>query len=758
MSFQARAPMVQTSLSRKNLNATNKLSVLTMAVTAALAANMFAGTAIAQQEQAAESQPRQGIERINILGSAAAVNEAPGSAYYMSEEELREFEYTDIMRALGNVPGVYVLEEDGWGLRPNIGMRGTGVNRSDKITVMEDGILSAPAPYSAPAAYYFPTFARIEAMEILKGSSSIQYGPRTTGGVLNLVSRSIPNEDLAGFVDIGAGEHGFGKLHTYMGGSGERAGGVFEVLRYQADGFKDVANGESGFYRNDIMSKVRVSLDDAGRHQVEFKFKYSDEVSDDTYMGLTDADYQASPYARYAASQLDEMSTEHTLLQATHQWALASGGVLTSAIYRNEFARNWYKADQVGGVSLSGGGLELASAFEAGAAADETLSVRVKNNNRSYLSQGVQTQYDFAINGNEYVLGARYHEDEEDRFQWVDLYDMDAALNMALVNAGVPGTDANRVASAEAFAAFAKARMYFDALTLDFGARVEDIKVKREDFGADLQRLGTPGLRENSTSAFLPAAGLTYRLTDSWVALAGVQKGFAPAAPGNNDQRNEESWNYEAGVRYAGTLDFGYISGDARFEVIGFYSDYSNMHGNCTAAQGCDLSNIGAQVNAGEVEVMGVEVLGAYSYALNDALDIALDAAYTFTNAEFQNSFNSNIGIWGNVTAGDEIPYQPEQQLRTGVALKGGLWSLALNARHLGEMRTVAGVGNVAADEKIAARTLFDMAARYQLTDNQSVYVSVDNLTDKTYITTRMHGGVMVGKPRQFNIGYQARF
>ena len=141
------------------------------------------------------------IERLTIIGSSQAVNDIPGSAAYISQQELDVFSYTDISRVLGSTPGVYVQEEDGYGLRPNIGMRGTGTSRNDKITVMEDGVLIAPAPYVAPAAYYFPTTGRLEAVEIIKGSSSVKYGPRTTGGVLNLVSRSIPQAELAGRID-----------------------------------------------------------------------------------------------------------------------------------------------------------------------------------------------------------------------------------------------------------------------------------------------------------------------------------------------------------------------------------------------------------------------------------------------------------------------------------------------------------------------------------------------------------------------------
>nr|MBC8227373.1 TonB-dependent receptor plug domain-containing protein [Gammaproteobacteria bacterium] len=143
------------------------------------------------------------IDNITIIGKKSL----PGSATKVTVKDLEKFETMDIHKALASVPGINVRPEEGYGLRPNISIRGTYPDRSGKITLMEDGILIAPAPYAASSAYYFPSFSRINGIEVVKGPSAIRTGPYTIGGAINLISTPIP-KSASGFLNQEFGSDG----------------------------------------------------------------------------------------------------------------------------------------------------------------------------------------------------------------------------------------------------------------------------------------------------------------------------------------------------------------------------------------------------------------------------------------------------------------------------------------------------------------------------------------------------------------------
>ena len=176
------------------------------------------------------------IESVSIIGTFEDPSNIPGSVTVISNEDLQKVIDTDIHKILSTVPGVFFRTEDGYGLRPNISIRGTSLDRSGKITIMEDGVLVAPAPYTSASAYYFPTTGRIHAVEVLKGPSAITQGPSTIGGALNLISTPIPTEGRGKFVQE-IGDNGMTRSHAVMGGDNGTFGGMVEFHEHASDGF-----------------------------------------------------------------------------------------------------------------------------------------------------------------------------------------------------------------------------------------------------------------------------------------------------------------------------------------------------------------------------------------------------------------------------------------------------------------------------------------------------------------------------------------
>ncbi|WP_028375540.1 TonB-dependent receptor family protein [Leeuwenhoekiella sp. MAR_2009_132] len=721
----------------------------------------------AQQEQKSDTLTRQELKEIllsnNILGSKFEVKNRTGSAYYISPQDLEQFEYTDVNKVLRAVPGISIYEEDGFGLRPNISLRGTSPERSARITLMEDGVLIAPAPYSASSAYYFPTIGRMQAVEVLKGSSQIQYGPYTTGGAINMISKEIPNS-FSGNARFTIGNYNTRTVEANVGDSYENFGWNTEYYNYNSDGFKSLdGGGNTGFDKSDYVGKFRwnTSAENKTFQAITAKIQYSEETSNETYLGLTDTDFDIDPFRRYAASQEDQMNADHSQFQLNHLLKLQSGFKLNTTIYRNNFKRNWYKLDNVqleNTVSISNV-LADPLTYEAeyrsllGTTDTPNDAFGVKANNRKYYAQGIQTIGTFlwgSKNLQTLELGLRFHQDEEDRFQWEDRY---AIQNGEMIRTTVAekGTDANRIASADALAAHVLYKITLGDLTLTPGLRYENITLKRKDYGTnDTARTGIDlSTRENKVDVWIPGIGANYKLAQNLSFFGGVHKGFAP--PGSSEgQKPEESINFELGSRF--------FLGGFNGEIVGFYNDYSNLLGSDLAASGG--TGTLDQFNAGAVTVNGLELLLNYNILQNtgSSLQLPITFAYTLTNSEFNSSFESSDAIYGDVTDGDEIPYIARNQFNITASLDHKSFNISLSGRYTDAFRTQAGSGSIPEQFKVPSNFIVDFATRYYVSKNVTLSGNINNLFDTTYAVSRVPSGLRPGMPFSINTGIAYKF
>jgi Fe(3+) dicitrate transport protein len=695
----------------------------------------------------------EGSETITIVEKAP-----PGSAHVVSREELERFERDDVHKALGTVPGVYVRQEDGYGNRPNIGMRGAASERSAKIALLEDGILIAPAPYSAPAAYYFPMVTRMVSIEVTKGPASIAYGPNTVGGVLNVNTRSIPGGGEL-YLDVAGGSDLYGKLHGYAGWGGERWGILLEGVKLRSGGFKELdGGGGTGFDKDDLMLKGRVSFGDTTRlfHEITLKAGYADELSDETYTGLADRDFAENPYRRYRGTMLDRLDATHTQLQIDHRLTIAGNWSLVTTAYRNDYARVWRKLNGfASNVALA----DVLAAPDEGTNAilygvltgeldttDPSEALVIGTNDRTFVSQGVQV----TASGRAAWLGLRHglqlglrlHEDRADRYHWEERYSMIGGSLVPDGSGRLVTRDA--VGSARAVSMYAKHQLEIGRLRLTAGLRGELVRTQVEDVDPSLDTSGSYGV-------IIPGVGVVYEPWPSLGLLAGVHKGFVPVAPGEEaDADPEESVNVEAGARWSTR----YVSG----EVIGFFSDYANLKGTCTFSSGCDTMQLDDEFNGGAVHIFGVEARAASELRVAPSLIVPLGVSYTLTRSSFRDAFTSANPEWGDVEVGDELPYLPLHQLSLQTGLRGRVWEVALAGRYVSAMRDVAGQGEIPESQKTDAVSTIDLAASVAIPGWGKAYVTVDNVFDEVSIVARRPYGARPGVPRLFVVGYKQTF
>jgi len=702
----------------------------------------------------ADGEPGEDIE---VVVAGSRIGALAGSAHVIGQKQLERFEYDDAHAILQQVPGVYVRQEDGVGLRPNIGVRGVNPDRSKKLTLMEDGILFGPAPYSAPAAYYFPLMTRMTQVRVIKGPGAISYGPQTVGGAIDLVTRSV-DYGTHGAVDLGLGMYGYNKLHGHFSHADDRAGLLIEGTRIGTSGWKELPDGgDTGFTRNEWMGKAFFVLDPTARIQNRFELKvgYSDEGSNETYLGLTDEDFREQPLTRYAASALDRMENHRTTLALSHQLEgdPKTKVKLRTSFYRHDLTRSWRKLNEFrDNTALAdvladpdnpafAGYYAVLTGQADSATPGETLMIGP--NHRTFVSQGVQSVFTWAPKtgpvGHAIEGGVRLHNDSIARRQEQDGFVM---IGGELYPEGTP-TDvtAVNVERTLALAVHASDALTWGPVTLTPGLRVEALHQSSEN-----ELSGTSTSRD--LAVVLPGLGGFWAVTPEVGVLAGAYRGFSPPAPASPADP-ESSINYEAGAR----SQFGPL----RAELIGFYNDYSNLTDDCTLASGCSDDNLGMQFSAGAARIYGLEAFAKYEPKVGP-WSFPVGLAYTFTRGEFLTTFDSQDPIFGNVEAGDGMPYLPEHQGNLTAGLERQEFGVNMALTYVSAMREEAGSEPLEESMHTDEQLWLDVGGFLRPLPWLEVYVNMRNVFGDLYVVSRRPYGARPNAPRWVQLGLKAKF
>lgn len=695
---------------------------------------------------------------VEVVGEPDKKARLPGSAQVIGRETLEASRVMTTNEALRKAAGVNVRDEEGLGLRPNIGIRGLNPTRSTKVLLLEDGIPLAFAPYGDNASYYHPPVERFDRIEILKGAGQNIYGPQTVGGVINYITPAPP-EAFAGGVRLTGGSRDYFNGHGFVGGNNLG----LDYARKQGDGARENTNSQL----NDVNAKGVFGLGDG--QALTARANYYSEDSQLTYSGLTDAEY--ANYGRdYNPFENDEFVTDRQGVSLTHEMPLG-GATLVTNLYGSRFNRDWWRQSstttdsQCNAVTYdttAGTGRTFQQARADGYAVDPDDCSANIGNLREYLSYGVEPRVTlphaaFGADG-ELQAGVRAHFEEQDR--------IGKTGSTSDARDGVTNRE-DKERRNEAFSAFVQNRFAFGDFALIPAVRVEHIRYEITNKCPNPPACdGATVTGDDSLTEWVPSLGATWSPTEATTVFAGAHRGFAPPATSDlvdettgasRELDAEESVNYELGVR---TRPLAAVS----LEATAFLNDFERQIAVGSVAGGS------TPLATGETRYEGAELLARAE--LGDLLDSPhspfVELAYTWLpTADQETPFlrvDNGTAVTGSA-AGNRLPYAPEDLLtaalgyRHHVGIDARLEAVYVGSQYADFANTEepAAGGNGQAG-RLPSYTVWNAAVSYKLpVAGFGVFATAKNLFDTVYIVDRTRG-ILPGAPRLVQAGVEYTF
>lgn len=690
-----------------------------------------------------------GVESVTVRGVAADnLERSTGSSSTVSETTIKKAQPQSTSEIFRRVPGLNVRQEDGMGLRLNLGVRGLNPSRSRLVLLQEDGVPVVVSPYGEPELYYSTPIERVQRLDVLKGHEVILYGPQTVGGVVNLYTWAPPTREEWS-VEADYGQRSYAKGLVRYGNTFGDVRYLVQAMHKQGDGFRNM-----GFDVTDVMLKVAFPTNKGG--EATLKLTAYDETSHTTYVGLTQGMYDVDPRQDTVAPD-DVMGIRRYEASLQHEQRLGKRTKLRTTLFAFTLAQQIYQQDFDRGLVLAAPdyqrilGPQGQVSPEQAELIDRTLGGRLlafRNTrslrDRQYDVAGVEPQvehrFDTGSVNHRLIVGGRVMIDSAKR-------KLSRGQNAAAETGDVVTDDTTSIWG---MAAYAEDRMAFrDDLLVTPAVRVEHSYSRR--FSRRIQDdtgVRDVDLRGSATATgVMPGIGFAYgkpRYNLFW----GVHSGYAPPrisqsitpTGGDTGLDAERSMNYELGTRLR---PFGFL----RAEVTGFVINFDNqlISNNTLSGSSAEFKN------GGKTRHFGTEATLLAHAGRREKLPVEIDFSgqYTFVHSTFSDGPQK----------GNFVPYSPEHTL-----------SLTVDGEHktgFGAQVSWSWVSYQFADESnavepdvsgraglVPAYNVLDLGARYRhKPTGLSISLTMKNALDDVYLASRLPNGIFTSGFRQAWLG-----
>ena len=687
-------------------------------------ASLFLGLvfihAVMSMAYAQEVAPESSMATVYVIGGEANLTNLGGAGQILGKKELEDAHVFTVNEALRKVPGVNARDEEGFGLRPNIAMRGLNPTRSTKITLLEDGLALAYAPYGDNASYYHPMVDRYERIEVLKGASSLMFGPQTIGGVINYITPA-PRQAFGGYVQGVLGNRDFNNEKITLGGGGFN----LDFGHKQGNGSRDNTS-----HKLDDLN-IKYSTQISNQQIITVRGNLYTEYSQQTYSGLTQAEFDNFG-SSYNPFKNDYFEAKRTGLSLSHDFFIDDHTNLITSVYYSKFERDWWRQASTTTDTQCG----FVTSRANGVAISPDTCNSIQGRLRNYETWGIEPRITVTHSLGEFQAGARIHFEEQNRKQ----------INGTSPTARSGTLAENNLRNTSAYSGFIANRFDIEKFTITPIARYESIKAQRIN-----ELTGVSG--ETSVYAFTPGIGATWNPNKNMTIFTSLHKGFAPprvedlvGSTGTaTDVEKENSKNFELGLR---SQPMTGVSVQAAY----FRNTYDNLIAVGSIAGGS------IPLSQGKALFEGLELAANIDFANGIFSRLAL----TWLPTAEQTEAFSNVSTGAVVgSQGKRQAYSPENTLTAAVGYGFDAFKFEIEAQYIGSQ--FSDFANTVSPDttgqlgEIAAYTVWNASINYQYDKALSGFITGKNLMDKTYIVDRTRG-ILVGMPLLIQVGMKYAF